>query len=700
MNTTTMDIYKSLKLKVPAKREEPDVWVRRVVIYEVLKPDPVTIRDVQLTKGLNVVWAEEPDADDSTAEITGHSAGKTSFCRLLRYVLGEKTFGTKANTEMIQRSFPGGYVAAELFVRNGLVSVIRPIGNGKSSYFKVGANIEELLVDRSQSANEDNYPEKIGLVGLLDHLDTGMLGRMNHPIQWGHVLAWCTRDQEARFQNIHEWRSPRSESNWPNFRFTKSDPLFVMRTLLGLFEQDELKGEEELSALQKEQEKLEKQLEELKREPQYRVNLFDLDLRQRIKAMFPDLTDVEHLPFQSGDLLPDLAKLAESAANTGKDALKTFDDDWDQLQEQIDDVSGTIKNVESRVRSLENVFKFQKPIGQEIDQGINQRQKVRNLYDEHANSLCILGNVLYQDCEYVQKRQGNLVLTEFQDAQAMENAEKKRKDAENELNAQIKAMRDEGARLTKERERLQSQRKTLRGNIADKEKELQGIQNAHAQLALWLVRNEMPGEYKDLDVCQDSLKSTLEKIERLEAELTVLLAKHDDNRKQIGSIFSGAVRAVLSSGTYDGQVNLANRELAFQIVHGPTMSGEAVETLSVLLADVACLVYNSVSETARLPGFLLHDSPREADLSLRIYRSFIRLMWALQQHFGSPEKCPFQYIITTTTAPPDEVVKGGAVKLPLNAAIPKELLFRRNVAAAAPDATESGTIWQGSTENK
>jgi len=194
-------------------------------------------------------------------------------------------------------------------------------------------------------------------------------------------------------------------------------------------------------------------------------------------------------------------------------------------------------------------------------------------------------------------------------------------------------------------------------------------------------RCSKPGEFKELDDCQKDLKDTTEKIEKLETRLSKLLAQHDGNRDLIASIFSGAVRAVLSSGTYDGRVSLANRELEFRITHGPAMSGEAVETLSVLLADVACLVYNSVSDKARLPGFLLHDSPREADLGLRIYRSFIRFVAALQAHFGSAEKCPFQYILTTTTPPPPELQPTESVRLRLNATVPNELLLRRNVAA-------------------
>jgi len=235
-----VDLYNELNIK--PIRSEPDVWVRRLVIYERINPEPVIIREVILDKGLNIIWAEEPEDEDASAEINGHSAGKTTFCRFLRYVLGEKTYGTKSNTELIRKSLPHAYVAAEIFVKQKQWAVIRPIGNGRSSYTLPDSSIEQLLNNRIYAAYQDDYPQKLGLDALLNDFETGAVVRTGDLIDWGHILAWCTRDQEARFQNIYDWRSPRSESESPTFRSSKADPLFIMRAALGLFLPDELKG--------------------------------------------------------------------------------------------------------------------------------------------------------------------------------------------------------------------------------------------------------------------------------------------------------------------------------------------------------------------------------------------------------------------------------------------------------------------------
>jgi hypothetical protein len=122
-----------------------------------------------------------------------------------------------------------------------------------------------------------------------------------------------------------------------------------------------------------------------------------------------------------------------------------------------------------------------------------------------------------------------------------------------------------------------------------------------------------------------------------------------------------------------------DRELHFQITHGEAMTGEAMETLAVLLADLSCLVYNSLSSRSFLPGFLLHDSPREADLGLRLYRGFFRFAAQLADEFQSLGGVPFQYIITTTTSPPKTLINSH-IALQLDASRETELLFRRDLS--------------------
>lgn len=684
-----MDLYAALSLEPVAGRDQPAVWVRRLIIFEKIAPEPIVIREVHLSRGLNIVWAEESENEDTAAAITGHSAGKTSFCRLLRYVLGERTYGTKANMALIENAFPGGYVGAEVFVHGKQWAVIRPIGKGRSSYLHADGTIEDAIADRSVSATLEDYPEKLGLNALLNDLETGAVVRTGQKIEWAHVLAWCTRDQEARFQNCHEWRSPRSESDWPAFRAAKTDALFVMRALLGLFLPDELKAEERLGEFLRKHEELEKRLAELKREPEFRVNLYEHQLRTGLRVTLPDEPDIESRPLRWDQLAPDLDRLTDGAVQGLHSEISEVQSQIDDLQRQADAIGAELFRKRDEYAAVAAAFGLDNSALAELDAGIGMRAEQRNQIDEHKDRLCPFGGVLIGECSYVIERQASLKITQLQDAATLEQAEAKRRDAERNLDAQQRLLESEIKRHQSARSALRTKRDALQRAIDGKREQAHDLIAARRNLIIWTNNRSAPGAFKQLDDCQRYLNENEASIAELNADLARLVQQHDISRRLLASIFSGAVRAILSSGAYNGQVVFQDRELGFHVVHGGTMSGEAVETLSILLADVACMVYNTVSDRARLPGFLLHDSPREADLGLCLYRSFMRLLAALQAHFGSVDKCPFQYIITTTTPPPD-ALKEGFVKLSLNATISEKLLFGRVMSASNGAALFNG----------
>jgi len=88
--------------------------------------------------------------------------------------------------------------------------------------------------------------------------------------------------------------------------------------------------------------------------------------------------------------------------------------------------------------------------------------------------------------------------------------------------------------------------------------------------------------------------------------------------------------------------------------HGK-LDSAALETVRLLAFDVTALADAYIREASVLPRFLLHDSPREADLSVDIYLSLFWLMERLEREAG--DLPPFQYIITTTELPPGDLRK-------------------------------------------
>ncbi len=97
--------------------------------------------------------------------------------------------------------------------------------------------------------------------------------------------------------------------------------------------------------------------------------------------------------------------------------------------------------------------------------------------------------------------------------------------------------------------------------------------------------------------------------------------------------------------------------------------------LAVLAFDLACLCL-SIEGATRVPAFLVHDSPREADLGLSIYDELFRLMRELEE---LTETTTFQYIVTTTTRPPDDLRRDPWLRLTLKGAPGSERLLARDL---------------------
>jgi hypothetical protein len=161
-------------------------------------------------------------------------------------------------------------------------------------------------------------------------------------------------------------------------------------------------------------------------------------------------------------------------------------------------------------------------------------------------------------------------------------------------------------------------------------------------------------------------------VERQKVELQLQQDSYQDRLIRIGEIYDRLVKGALS-GTYSGSLGMTRGEVQFEISEAAGLSGEAVETLALVLADVAAVVCSSRG-IGHHPRFLMHDSPREADLDRHIYNRYLRMMMDLTEELGGREAASFQYIVTTTSPPPQELRE--TICLQLKAHPQDETLFR------------------------
>ena len=105
------------------------------------------------------------------------------------------------------------------------------------------------------------------------------------------------------------------------------------------------------------------------------------------------------------------------------------------------------------------------------------------------------------------------------------------------------------------------------------------------------------------------------------------------------------------------------------------VGGMVMESLKAIAFDLAAMLM-SIEGRSVVPAFLVHDSPREADLGVSIYHRWFRFIASLEK---LSTEALFQYIITTTSEPPQELRSSGSVVEILHGAQPAERLLRREL---------------------
>jgi hypothetical protein len=105
-------------------------------------------------------------------------------------------------------------------------------------------------------------------------------------------------------------------------------------------------------------------------------------------------------------------------------------------------------------------------------------------------------------------------------------------------------------------------------------------------------------------------------------------------------------------------------------------NGAALSIMTTVLAfDIASMAASAIG-VGHHPRLLIHDSPREGDMEEPLFHQLFHVVRNLEMLFAGKEPS-FQYIVTTTTAPPEELgdEAGPFVRLTLDARNPADHLL-------------------------
>lgn len=613
-----------------AGEREPRLWVRRLTLW---KDAGTTIRDIELRPGLNIVWSPDPaDAAGGPAnDRLGHGSGKTLLCRLLRYCLGEQGHSTDEQRQHIAAAFPQGRVTAEVMLCGELWGVVRSLASGREHYAVKGQLPEALLQSPAEQWG--------GIASLMQAIQDQVLTppivalmqaeRAHDP--WLLALAWLTRDQECRFDKALDWRAADSESGSPVRSMSQTRLLEALRALLGAISSDEIAARVEISQLEENVKLSSTQVERL----QWQVQRSRRELADAVGLHLDELPGgmlcVDVVRRTATERLAKLAKI--DTAHVGSDVAESRAK-YEAQQAVVIDLEKNEAVANGAVAALEAL--------QQALRGEQSAGQVQ-LQDAHT-PVCMICEVpidraLAEGCKLSHK---------LPDIAGLQ----RRAEANN------KKIRQCGVDLSANRDVARKSAQALpaaRVRLRDLRKSLEAAERAQsARSGAWLkARQAIDGAkrladlYAELEIAQQKHGAQSAEIESRRQQLGIYRdAAQRATFDKLSSYFDAVIRALVAPEAR-GRVILGSDRLKLDVEWGGSRSTAAIESLKVIAFDLAALCM-SIEGRTFAPAFFVHDSPREADLGLSVYRRLFAFVAALEK----TGPVLFQYIVTTTTSPP------------------------------------------------
>ncbi|WBU43002.1 MULTISPECIES: chromosome partitioning protein ParA [Marinobacter] len=625
----------------------PLLWIEKVWLLDSLDT-LIPIREIPLKRGLNLVLSEPGESN------SGHGVGKTAFCQLLRFVLDDPHWdrGTPLREEL-RYAMPDGAVSAVVHVGNECWTVLKPWKHQKHYRASKSGNWQQL----AQNEVTNEYAQYQGAIErqLVNRLPVKSFPESNQTIKWHQVLAWLTRDQGSRYQSYYHWRKEGT-----GFSLPAQSPALLVRIILGLL--NDASVHRQLSSCKQEVKSLEKQVADLERRPR--------DLMDHVKHQLSQAMGVEQgSPFFSENLLePDsLSKLATQRISKCRSDLEySRSQQKKQDDRRLEILSQTVKDRDS-CRWLNNeIARIDATIEGNV-QEIERLQREPDALQSRLHQYCDHAGLLLADCSHVCDRINSISI----DSTRTRKLRKEEVDRLQERRQQCEK------RLTQLQQNLNPYETEL-ASIALKIQELYDQQLEQLSFQRQLeeaVKNyefysgiaANPNQWETLKSVREQRTAASQEADRLAIQIQQENDRYSNRRKLINDQMHNFAQFLGEDawGAFD-EDKFDNHPFRIGPVHSVTFG--VIETLA---GDIVCLL-DSINSGSHHPGFLLHDSPREAEMSERLF-------WAMLGQIAPQENPGFQYIITTSTRAPEQF--RSAIRLRLSGHTEKEYLFKRKIGA-------------------
>lgn len=626
-------------LKPAASAVQPVIWVERLEVHkDTPAGDATRLRRIELRKGLNILWATS--SGEKPGRLGGHGAGKTTFCRLLRFVIGDAKPGKKQFREDFRDKFPNGWVLADVWLNSKRWLVGRYLGEQGHNHWAVeGGTLLDPTPDPMPRGGFKEYETALdeAVLGTMTHRNLSGTGKR---LTWPLLLPWLSRDQEAHYASLIEWRAKESDSDSDGL--SAADRENLMRLVLKLVDPDEQQRLREREQIAQEHERL------IREKPQREYHL------KQAKAALSDLYEgpISH----PGDLIFESAITAQASELRRKadDSLLGLQDD-EVMKELVAEEAGRkleLDFIQSRIEELEDDIAHQQGTVAVTSKNANDAKHLS------ATTRFLPFKGFCSTPLHIARREECPCITARPDDDQVQQVTK-------EI---VASVGPEKERLTKLQEHLAAFQTDLKERVAAhtaakaateaRRKELNAL---YQQLSA--PRNlaaDLEAAYRAYITADRNLQELTDKLDELattksnlDKNIDAFSKRHRDDLNAFGDLYNAIVQAMLGNEV-TGRIDFAGgKTLEPKLDFHGSFDSAALSLTKLLAFDLAALALSQFKGIGHHPRFLLHDSPRESDLAAPIYSSLFLAAQALEEACG--ESIGFQYIVTTTESPPDKV---------------------------------------------
>ncbi|MEW8494549.1 MAG: hypothetical protein AB2604_12170 [Candidatus Thiodiazotropha taylori] len=635
-----------LDIQPPSGASGPRLWVRRLAIWK--EPGEEPVRDIELRPGLNIIWTPDDQG-------IGHGGGKTLFCRLLRYCLGEERFAPDDQRDRISEVFPDGLVGAEIMLDECCWMIIRPLGNRRRHVAVQNGNLDEIVVGDTASTGIEPFLDAVEQTILTTELTDLVPGHRHERRSWPIALAWLARDQECRFDHVLDWRAAASDSDSPARGLNQTEKLDALRAFLQAITPEEHAKRAEISKLDDEKRAIEQEIGHRKWEIHRIKSRLVAELNVAEDALTQGVFAIEALR-QAAQ-----AQLAKAAGISGDEVSS----ETEVARQEYETARAEVVELDRRIGILEADI----PNSERIIAKINGEYPGLSYALQEAESfpcpICEVpvDRILASKCELSHK---------LPDVEACRRRlEKNRQE-----------LADENDRLNNAKNERTQTKQTISiaqqhaSRLEERLKKLEAARRSHE--SAWYSAKRLADDVENLaglvdqqEAASNSLRERAATIEQERERVGAFLNQQARVFGQLSQKFDPIIRTLVGQDA-KGSIALTGKGLNLTVKMGGNRSTSAIDSLKVIAFDLGSLCL-SIEGKTRVPTFLVHDSPREADLGLPLYDQVFHFARRLEEVGGQPL---FQYVVTTTTRPPPDLAKPPWLRLTLRGTPASERLLK------------------------